>query len=84
MKIDFERHHTIWGKYSDALYLPDDHSYTDEQIESLKDERFNSWVSIIEAPQTVENEPTLVESPVVEPAKEYIELNGVKYVRVEG
>jgi hypothetical protein len=43
----------------------------------MKDERFNNWVKAVEtpAPEPVEPEP--------EPVKEYIEINGVKYVKAE-
>jgi len=77
MKIDFERHHATWGKFADALHLPDNHTFTLAQIEAMKDERFNNWVNAVEnpAPAPVEPEP--------EPVKEYIEINGVKYVKAE-
>jgi hypothetical protein len=77
MKVDFERHHDIWGKFADALHLPDNHTFTDAQIEAMKDERFNNWVNVVENPSP--SEPV----PEPEPVKEYIEINGVKYVRVE-
>ena len=73
MKIDFERHHATWGKFADALHLPDNHGFTNSQIEAMKDERFNNWVKAVETPAPVEPEPV----------KEYIEINGVKYVKVE-
>jgi hypothetical protein len=79
MKIDFERHHSTWGKYADALHLPDDHTFTDEQIEAMKDERFNNWIQAVENPPAPPEEPT----PEPEPVKEYIEINGVKYIKAE-
>lgn len=33
--------------YSDALYLPEDHTFTEEQIEAMKKERFDNWKSFI-------------------------------------
>jgi len=77
MKIDFVRHHNKWGKFADALHLPDNHTFTLAQIEAMKDERFNNWVNAVENPPP--SEP--VSEP--EPVKEYIVVNGVKYVRVE-
>lgn len=77
MKIDFERHHDKWGKFADALHLPDDHTFTEAQIEAMKDERFNNWVNVVENPPP--SEPV----PEPEPVKEYIEINGVKYVKAE-
>ena len=75
MKIDFERHHATWGKFADALHLPDNHTFTLDQIEAMKDERFNNWVNAVENPAPAPVEP--------EPVKEYIEINGVKYVKAE-
>lgn len=48
MKIDFEI--TENGvTFRDALHLADDHGLTDEEIESLKQERFNNWKAFVEA-----------------------------------
>jgi hypothetical protein len=33
--------------FSDALYLPINHTYTDEEIEAMKQERFNNWLNYI-------------------------------------
>lgn len=33
--------------YSDALYLPEGHSFTEEQIEAMKKERFDNWKAFI-------------------------------------
>lgn len=44
MKIDF----TING-FSDALNLPDDHGLSDQQIESMKQARYDAWKAIITA-----------------------------------
>jgi hypothetical protein len=68
MKIDFELD-TAYGKYRDALYLPDDHSFTQEQISEMQTERVNAWIYSIENP------------PVPEP--EIIEIDGVRYKKVE-
>ena len=49
MKIDFTK---TDGTYtlSDALILPDDVTYSDEEIEAMKQERFDNWIAIITAP----------------------------------
>jgi hypothetical protein len=52
MIIDFvitQNNHT----FSDALILPDDHTYTDAEIEVMKQARFDNWYTIITTP--VEN-----------------------------
>lgn len=49
IRIDFEQD-TPYGVYRDALYLPDDHTYTPEEIAALKQERVDNWVALITAP----------------------------------
>lgn len=68
MKIDFE-YTTQYGVFRDALYLDDDHQLSDAEIETLKQERLNNWVFIVENPPT--------------PAPETVEVDGVLYEKVE-
>lgn len=49
IKIDFE-YETEFGVYRDALWLPEDQIYTPEEIEAMKLERLNNWLSIINPP----------------------------------
>jgi hypothetical protein len=49
MKIDFS-FDTEYGKFCDALHLPDDHSYTEAEIEAMKQQRLTNWIAVIEAP----------------------------------
>lgn len=49
IKIDFE-FESKYGVFRDALHLPDDHGMTDEQIAAMKQQRFDNWIAIIEAP----------------------------------
>lgn len=67
VKIDFE-YTTAYGVYKDALYLPEDHEYTQEQIVSMQTERLNQWIKNIESP-TVQNE--------------YVDIDGVQYEGIE-
>lgn len=53
MKIDFKID-TKHGVYRDALHLPDDHSFTEEEIEAMKQQRVNNWIAIVTAPPTEE------------------------------
>lgn len=53
MKIDFE-FQTDYGIFRDALYLPDDHGMTDDQIEAMKTERRDNWIAIVSAPSVEE------------------------------
>jgi hypothetical protein len=70
MKIDFE-FETAYGLFRDALHLPDDHGFTEAEIESMKEQRRDNWISVLEAPPVEE---------VV--ASDYVEIEGVKYVKV--
>lgn len=45
---------TQHGVYRDALYLPADHTYTDEEINAMKQQRVDNWIAIITAP-TIES-----------------------------
>lgn len=55
IKFAFE---TKYGQFSDALYLNEDHAFTDDEIEAMKQERLTNWIALIEAPQTDETEAT--------------------------
>jgi hypothetical protein len=48
-KIDFT-FDTEYGVFSDAISLPDDHTFTDDEIEAMKQERVDNWIAIITAP----------------------------------
>jgi hypothetical protein len=67
MKIDFS-FETPHGKFADALHLPDDHGFTEAEIEAMKEQRRDNWIAVVTAPP-VEAEP------------EYIEIDGVRYVK---
>jgi hypothetical protein len=68
MKIDFEIIHPIHGKFRDALTLPDNHGFTDAEIDAMKQQRFSNWIAVVEAPS-------------VEP--DTVEIDGVTYEKVE-
>jgi len=53
IKIDFE-FETQYGVFRDALYLPEDHTFTDEQIAAMKQERLDNWLFIVENPPEAE------------------------------
>lgn len=54
MKLDFEVQ-TDYGMYRDALYLPDDGTFTPEDIEKIKQERVDNWIAAI---TSASEEPT--------------------------
>ena len=68
MKIDFE-FDTVHGKFRDALHLPDNHSFSDAEIEAMKEQRRDNWIAVVTAP------------PVEEPEPEFVEIDGVKYIK---
>lgn len=68
MKIDFE-FDTPHGKFRDALHLPDNHSFSDAEIEAMKEQRRDNWIAVVTAP------------PVEEPEPEFVEIDGVKYIK---
>ena len=49
MKIDFE-FTTQYGRFSDAIWFPDDAPMTDEEIAVEKQRRLNNWLALIETP----------------------------------
>lgn len=49
MKIDFEFDSAL-GIFRDALHLPDDHTFTDYEIQAMKQQRFDNWLAIVNAP----------------------------------
>jgi hypothetical protein len=46
MKIDFS-FDTQYGMFSDAIVLPDDHSFTDNEIEAMKQQRLSNWIAVV-------------------------------------
>lgn len=65
MKIDFDFIHPIFGVYRDALTLPDDHGFTDNEIQAMKQQRFDNWVAFLENPPPPAVEEPVIEEPVV-------------------
>jgi len=49
IKIDFE-FETQYGVFRDALYLPEDHDLSQEQIVAMQQERLDNWVFAVENP----------------------------------
>lgn len=70
MKIDFE-FDTPHGKFRDALHLPENHDFSDAEIEAMKVQRRDNWIAVVTAPSVEEPEP------------EFVEIDGVKYIKAE-
>lgn len=56
MKINF----TING-FSDALHLSDNHSFSDAEVEAMKQARYDKWYEFITNPPVVVDEPVTEE-----------------------
>jgi hypothetical protein len=77
IKIDFEFDAQPYGTFRDALHLPEDHGLSDTEIDALKQERFDNWMAIVNAPPSEEVlEETL---PLTT-----INIAGVDYMLLEG
>lgn len=48
MKIIFE-FQTEYGLFCDALHLPDDHGYSDAELQAMKQERVDNWIALVTA-----------------------------------
>lgn len=42
---------TKYGTFSDALNLPDDHTYTDAELQTMKEQRRDNWIAYIDSTQ---------------------------------
>lgn len=69
MKIDFE-FETPHGLFRDALHLPDDHGFSEAEIQTMKEQRRDAWIAVVTAP------------PVEESEQDYVEIDGVRYAKV--
>lgn len=48
MTIDF-CFDTQYGKFCDALHLPDDHTFAEAEIETMKQQRLDNWIAVMTA-----------------------------------
>jgi hypothetical protein len=51
IRFTFETQH---GPFTDALYLDENHTFTEAEVEAMKQERLSNWLAIIESPPTEE------------------------------
>lgn len=49
VKIDFQ-FDSKYGTFRDALHLSGDHGLTPEEIDAMKQQRFDNWIAVIETP----------------------------------
>ena len=55
IKIDFE-FDSPYGRFADALHLPDDHGLTEAEIAALKQQRLDNWLAIVTPQEPVNGE----------------------------
>lgn len=89
IKIDFELE-SDYGVFRDAIYLPEDHTMTDAEIEAMKQQRLDNWLAAVNSTSQVEE---LVgppeEGPITIGGETYEKLNGAppsgaKLVEING
>ena len=51
---------TKYGPFTDALYLDDAHTFTDAEVDAMKQERLSNWITMLESPPTEETPPAEV------------------------
>ena len=49
---------TKYGTFSDALNLSDDHTYTDAELQTMKEQRRDNWIAYIDSTQIDNPTPT--------------------------
>jgi hypothetical protein len=76
IKIDFIYSDGTFN-YSDALYLPEDHTFTDEQIEAMKKERFDNWKAFITNPPAGPTDEELVDMGILTPGQQPVPENEI-------
>lgn len=67
IKIEFE-FTTQRGVYRDALYLPENHGLSEEELNVMKQERLDNWLYVIENPEP--------------PPPDTIVIDGVTYEKI--
>ena len=78
IQIIFERGEDPY-LFRDALHLPDDHTFTDAEIEKMKDDRYQTcYDAVINPSPPVEETAPVV--PAINP-DDYVEVNGVRYYK---
>lgn len=83
IKIDFH-FETEYGKFADAIYLEDNHSFTDEEIQKMKEERRDNWLALIKNPPIEEVNQTIVVADETYTKLEGIPPAGAKLIEVDG
>lgn len=54
MQIRFS-YETKYGLFSDALNIPDNHTFSDQEIEDMKQQRVDNWIAYIDSTQDAQS-----------------------------
>jgi hypothetical protein len=68
MQIRFS-YETKYGRFSDALNLPDDHEFTEQELVAMQEQRRDNWIAYIDSTQVdnvVEEQTTNSETVIEE------------------
>jgi len=82
-KIDFS-FDTPHGKFADALHLPDEHGFTEAEIQAIKEQRRDNWIAVVTAPPAPEPETTKEIAGEVYQKLEGVPPAGAKLVEIDG
>ena len=58
MQIRFS-YETMYGTFSDALNLPDDHEFTEQELTTMQEQRRDNWIAYIDSTQADTPEITI-------------------------
>jgi hypothetical protein len=83
IKIDFQ-FETPHGKFADALHLPEDHTFTEAEIQAMKEQRRDNWIAIVTAPPVEQPETTKEIGGEVYQKLEGVPPSGAKLVEIDG
>lgn len=62
MQIRFS-YETKYGIFSDALNLPDDHGFTEQELIAMQEQRRDNWIQYIDSTQVETPIETIPETP---------------------
>jgi hypothetical protein len=83
IKIDFS-FDTPHGKFADALHLPNDHGFSEAEIQAMKEQRRDNWIAVVTAPPAPEPETTKEIAGEVYQKLEGVPPAGAKLVEIDG
>lgn len=83
MKIDFQ-FDTPHGKFADALHLPDDHGFSEAEIQAMKERRRDNWIAVVTAPPAPEPETTKEVAGEVYQKLDGVPPAGAKLIEIDG